>query len=92
MRTIFGKSVLPPDSAQVVIRAVNLMVATRDVSPRARFQAVELWAADYLAGVDAQRAALRMWSEMGGETDDRVNVRGSGLVVPLGADVRLIGE
>ena len=55
MRTIFGLSVLPPDSARVVIRAVKRAVALRHVSPNAPWQIIELWAADYLASVETER-------------------------------------
>lgn len=59
MYDLFGLSVIPPESAKVVARALNIMVATGDCPRNARWQAVELWAADYLAGYEAHKALLR---------------------------------
>lgn len=53
MRTIFGKSVVPQDQAEVIAKAVRRAVALRDVSPKARWMIVELWAANYLAETQA---------------------------------------
>jgi len=54
MRSIFGESVMPPDAARVVARAVRLAVALGDVPRGARWEFVEFAAADYLAGVQAE--------------------------------------
>ena len=62
MRTIFGESVMPPDSAAVVMRAVNRAVAVGDAPRNARWMIVELWAADYLAN----EHALARWRELQG--------------------------
>jgi hypothetical protein len=59
MRTIFGESVMPPEAAAVVIRAVNRAVAVGDVPRNARWQFVELLAADYLAGQYTERELRR---------------------------------
>lgn len=51
LRSIFGESVVPPESAAVIQEAVDQMVANGDVSPDAKWLAVEYWAADYLSGL-----------------------------------------
>lgn len=66
MRTIFGESVLPPESAAIVVRAVNRAVAVGDVSRNARWQFVEWMAVEYLHEDRQLRAAQR-----GESTDDR---------------------
>lgn len=48
MRIIFGESVLPPESAAIVVRAVNRAVAVGDVSRSARWQFLEWMAVEYL--------------------------------------------
>jgi hypothetical protein len=52
---LLGQSVVPPDSAEVIERAVDKAVKRGDVSYRARWQLIEFWAADYLAGVETDR-------------------------------------
>lgn len=59
MYDLFGLSVVPPESAKVIARALNLMVAVGEVPRNARWQAIELLCADWLAGYDAHRAFLR---------------------------------
>lgn len=63
MYDLFGQSVVPPDSAEVIAAAVEKAIDVGDVSPNAAYLLVEYWAADYLAGAptdhqrDVQRAA-----------------------------------
>ena len=66
MRDIFGLSVMPPESAAVVVRAVNRAVAVGDCPRNARWQMVELWAADYLAGQYTEREIARAQAQEGG--------------------------
>lgn len=69
MFTLFNGSVLPPDSAAIVARAVNRAVAVGDVSRIARWQIVEFWAADYLNAQHQLRA-----HQQGKPVDERVVV------------------
>lgn len=55
MRTLFGESVVPPESAAIIMRAVNRAVAVGDVPRNARWMFVEFLAADYLAGQRTER-------------------------------------
>lgn len=55
MYDIFGKSVVPPDAAEVIEHAVEKAIERGDVSPGAAYLLVEYWAADYLAGVETDR-------------------------------------
>jgi hypothetical protein len=55
MYDIFGKSVVPANSAEIIIRAVRKAVKRGDVASTAKWQLVEFWAADYLAGVETDR-------------------------------------
>lgn len=66
MRTIFGESVMPPEAAAVVIRAVNRAVAVGDIPRNAKWQFVELLAADYLAGQYMERELARLAESEGG--------------------------
>lgn len=50
LATIFGSDQVPAEAAAVVKRAVDAMVSHDDVTADARWQALERWAADYLAG------------------------------------------
>lgn len=50
LATIFGSDQMPAEAAAVLKRAVDAMVAHEDVTVDARWQALERWAADYLAG------------------------------------------
>jgi hypothetical protein len=50
MRDIFGTSSLPADAASVVRQAVTKMLERDEITPKAKWRAVEAWAADYLAG------------------------------------------
>ncbi len=48
--TIVGVDTVPPQAAAVIKQAVDRMVGKDEVSPTAKWQAFELFAADYLAG------------------------------------------
>ena len=48
--TIFGTSDVPPAVGRVLLQALNHMTDAGDVSDAAPWQALEFWAADYLAG------------------------------------------
>lgn len=50
---IIGTDTVPPEAAAVINRAVQTMVSRGDVSAKAKWQAIEHWAADYLAGPDS---------------------------------------
>ena len=82
MRTIFGESVLPPDVAATVVRAVNRAVAVGDVSRTARWQFLEWMAAEYLNGQSAAKAA-----RSGRQTDPRPL---TSAVSPVAAHDRLL--
>ena len=59
MRDLFGLSVVPPDDALVIRRALAVALGANDVSPKARWQIVTKWAADYLTDEQARaRAAV----------------------------------
>ena len=47
---IFSGALVPPEVAEVLHEAVEKIVKTGDVTERAKWRAIELWAADYLAG------------------------------------------
>jgi hypothetical protein len=51
LETVLGGREMPPAAAAVVARAVDHMVSSGDVSGTAKWQALEFWASDYLAGV-----------------------------------------
>lgn len=53
LASVIGTDKLPAAAAAVVKRAVDRMVDSGLVTGKARWQAMELWAADYLAGPDA---------------------------------------
>ena len=57
---------MPPEAAAVVIRAVNRAVAVGDVPRNAKWQFVELLAADYLAGQYTERELTRLAESEGG--------------------------
>lgn len=48
--SIFGTDEIPPGAAQVIQRAVAHLLKSGDLTERNRWQAIEYWAADYLAG------------------------------------------
>ena len=50
LASVLGTDTIPPESARVVKQAVDTMMSRDDVSSKARWQALEFWAADYLAG------------------------------------------
>jgi ParB-like nuclease domain len=47
---LFGSARVPPDVAQVIRTALDQMVAAKDVEAKTKWQALERWAADYVAG------------------------------------------
>jgi hypothetical protein len=47
---IFTGALVPPEVGEVLHEAVERMVKQGDVTERAKWRAIELWAADYLAG------------------------------------------
>jgi len=49
---LLGSRRVPLPVAQVIARAVRTMEEQDDLSPNAKWQALEWWAADYLAGAD----------------------------------------
>ena len=50
LASVLGTDTIPPESARVVKQAVDTMMSRDDVSSKARWQALEFWATDYLAG------------------------------------------
>lgn len=50
--SIFGGGEIPVDAAAIVHQAVQKMRDVGDISEKSLWQALELWAADYLAGAD----------------------------------------
>lgn len=50
LASVFGGDTIPPEAAKVIRHAVEAMVSREQVSAKARWQAIEMWAADYLAG------------------------------------------
>lgn len=48
LSSIFGTRAVPVEAARVIKRAVDKMVSADDVSEKARWQAIEFWAAEYL--------------------------------------------
>jgi hypothetical protein len=50
---VIGSIVVPPDVADIIGQAVKAMIAKGDITQKARWRAIELWAADSLAGVHA---------------------------------------
>ena len=48
--TIFGDDTIPAQAGAVVLRALNRMISKGEASTGAKWQAIERWAADYLAG------------------------------------------
>jgi DNA-binding transcriptional regulator YdaS (Cro superfamily) len=63
LHDILGKSVVPPESAVVIERAVEIAVRRGDVAPNARWQLVEFWAANYLAGVSLEELDAQLAEE-----------------------------
>jgi hypothetical protein len=51
---LLGKAEVPAGAAMTIKRALGAMVQSGDVDEHALWKAVELWAADYLAGVGAE--------------------------------------
>jgi hypothetical protein len=50
LSSVFGTDEVPAEAAKIIKQAVNSMVARDEVSAKAPWQALEMWAADYLAG------------------------------------------
>lgn len=48
LRDLFGASIIPADAANVIRQALEKLEADGDISKRARWRAIELWAADFL--------------------------------------------
>lgn len=46
---ILGTDAIPPDAAAVIAQAIEKMISEDDVASTAQWQAIEHWAADYLA-------------------------------------------
>jgi hypothetical protein len=55
--SIIGRRTIPAESAKVLKAALDLAVANDDVTDKSKFQALEFWAADYVAGVAAAEEA-----------------------------------
>jgi hypothetical protein len=51
LETLFATRTVPSDAGAVIAQAIDRLVAAGDVDASARWRALELWAADYLAGV-----------------------------------------
>lgn len=52
LRDLFGASVIPKDAADVIQHAITALVKAGDVTEKARWRAVELLAADFIAGAN----------------------------------------
>ena len=63
LHDILGKSVVPPESAVVIERAVEVAIRRGDVAPSAAWQLVEFWAASYLAGVSLEELDAQLDEE-----------------------------
>ena len=50
LASVTGTDTIPPESARVIKQAVDTMMAREEVGAKNRWQALEYWAADYLAG------------------------------------------
>lgn len=50
IETVLGTRTLPADAAAIVQQAIDRMIRAEDLPPDQRWRALELWAADYLAG------------------------------------------
>ena len=55
--SIFGADEIPQAAARIVQRAVAHLVETGDATEKARWMALEYWAADYLAGAQTEAAS-----------------------------------
>jgi len=47
---LFGSSYIPKEAAQIIRDAVDKMIKDKTVCSTNKWQAIEYWAADYLAG------------------------------------------
>lgn len=52
--SVIGRRTIPAESARVIMQALEEAEAREDVTKKSRFQALEYWAADYLAGALAE--------------------------------------
>jgi hypothetical protein len=52
--TLFGRESIPTPAAGIVEQALARMMSRDEIGPKNKWQAVELWAADYLAGANAE--------------------------------------
>jgi hypothetical protein len=59
MRIIFGESVMPPEDAEITVRAVNRAMALGDITGKSRWKIIPLWAAAYMAEEKASMADMR---------------------------------
>ncbi|MGH9249344.1 MAG: ParB N-terminal domain-containing protein [Acidimicrobiales bacterium] len=50
LETLFGVRSIPSSAASVIQQALDHMLKTGDITPQAPWRALELWAADHLAG------------------------------------------
>jgi hypothetical protein len=50
VESVLGSRTIPSDAAAVIVKAIRRMTRDGDVTDAAPWRAVELWAADYLAG------------------------------------------
>lgn len=56
LNVIFGRGTIPAQAAAVVVRAVEAMIGREEIAHDKPWQALEYWAADYLAGPQDQSA------------------------------------
>lgn len=50
IESVIGRSKIPAESAKVIRKAIDKMVGSQELSSKNLWQALEYWAADYLAG------------------------------------------
>ncbi len=50
LTAILGSSAIPKESAEVISKALKKMLESGDITAKNKWQAIELWAADYLGG------------------------------------------
>ena len=50
LTSIFGSPAIPSESAEVIANALKKMMDEGNVGHKNKWQAIEYWAADYLAG------------------------------------------
>ena len=47
---LFGSPAIPKEAADTITQALDKMVKEGEIGPKNKWQALEYWAADYLAG------------------------------------------